>query len=49
MAILKLVSKKDETVLAAVEIGPEGVDAAKLELWKKIIRQLKLKFVEEEK
>jgi hypothetical protein len=48
MTILKLVSKVDDTVLAAVEIRAEGVDAAKLELWKKIIRQLKLKFVEEE-
>jgi hypothetical protein len=47
MTILKLVSKKDETVLAAVAVT-EGLEEAKLEMWKKILRQLKLKWVEEE-
>ena len=47
MTILKLVSKKDGAVLATVVVM-EGLEDAKLEMLKKIMRQCKLMFVEEE-
>jgi hypothetical protein len=47
VSTLKLVSKKDGAVLAAVSVTG-SLEEAKLDMWKKVLRSLNLKFVEEE-